>query len=420
MLPNPFTPAEIAASPEDFFGRNQELRTLQRSLLKGAVVIQGPIGIGKSSLMARGLLMMEGFDNDEGMAESITAVGNRDITSADEAARLVLEEFIEVDEAHSKVQFKLGSLVAVESAEICRNFTEGRHLAVLERIVEREYLNHIVPNQRVLLIAIDEADKCPVPIARLVRSIVTHTQHKMIRNIRFVLAGVSPFLQQMVNEDQGVSRFIYQVITLEPMDPEEAADLVDTKLETVVDAAEAQGSFLDIEPTIVHRVVALSGGHPHILQLLGSHLVEHENDDPDGVIDSKDLLNSLRRICYSDRVAVYETTIHKLELYEKMDALRTLLGLSAESPMDIVSRGFPTRIDREKARQSVDDSAMQWLVEHNILSARSTDSYGLLDEFLRIRLLLDEADSPGQAEEIELKMIRAAAARNDDDDWDDA
>jgi hypothetical protein len=124
-------------------------------------------------------------------------------------------------------------MLELESAEICRNFTEGRHLAVLQRILQREYLKDVLANRQLLLIAIDEADKCPVPIARLLRSIVTHTQHKMIRNIRFVLAGVSPFFQHMVEEDQGVSRFIYEVITLEPMEAEEAADLVETKLYAV-------------------------------------------------------------------------------------------------------------------------------------------------------------------------------------------
>ena len=75
LLLNPFTPAEIASSPEDFFGRDRELRTLERSLRKGSLVIQGPIGIGKSSLLARGLLTMEGFNGGDGRAKSVTAVG---------------------------------------------------------------------------------------------------------------------------------------------------------------------------------------------------------------------------------------------------------------------------------------------------------------------------------------------------------
>ena len=51
MLINPFTPSEIASEPQDFFGRAEELKTLERSLMVGSVAIQGPIGIGKSSLV---------------------------------------------------------------------------------------------------------------------------------------------------------------------------------------------------------------------------------------------------------------------------------------------------------------------------------------------------------------------------------
>ena len=47
MLFNPFTPSEIASDPDDFFGRNEELRLLERSIQQGSVVIQGPVGIGK-------------------------------------------------------------------------------------------------------------------------------------------------------------------------------------------------------------------------------------------------------------------------------------------------------------------------------------------------------------------------------------
>ena len=64
---------------------------------------------------------------------------------------------------------------------------------------------------------------------------------------------------------------------------------------------------LSVDPDVIERTVALSGGHPHLLQLLGSHLIEHEDSDPDGVIDAHDLANSLGRICYEDRARVYDT-----------------------------------------------------------------------------------------------------------------
>ena len=97
MLLNPFTPSEIASAPEDFFGRTYELRTLERSLRQGSVAIQGAIGIGKSSLLARARLLMEGFHSSN-RAKSVIAVGDKDVKTIDEAARLVLESFVHVDE----------------------------------------------------------------------------------------------------------------------------------------------------------------------------------------------------------------------------------------------------------------------------------------------------------------------------------
>jgi hypothetical protein len=96
MLRNPFTPAEIASSPDDFFGREKELTEAKRALSKGSVSIQGQIGIGKSSLLARTRLEMEGFGTEH-TATSIFAVGDKDITNADQLARtLLLDEFLRI------------------------------------------------------------------------------------------------------------------------------------------------------------------------------------------------------------------------------------------------------------------------------------------------------------------------------------
>jgi hypothetical protein len=97
--------------------------------------------------------------------------------------------------------------------------------------------------------------------------------------------------------------------------------------------------------------VSISGGHPHLLQLLGSHLIEHEDSDPDGIIDSRDLHESFQRICYEDRASVYASMLHELELYDQQEALFTLLGLTAESPYKICAPGFPTCIDRRLAQR---------------------------------------------------------------------
>jgi hypothetical protein len=101
-----------------------ELQTLERSLAQGSVAIQGPIGIGKSSLLARGLLLMDGFRSDH-KAKSTIAVGDKDIDTIDKMARLLLHSFVEIDEVQKRIKFKLGNVFESESAEICRNFAGG-------------------------------------------------------------------------------------------------------------------------------------------------------------------------------------------------------------------------------------------------------------------------------------------------------
>lgn len=185
----PFTPSEIASAPDDFFGRVQELKTLERSLSKGAVAIQGSIGIGKSSLLARARLMMEGFGSSH-ESRSVIAVGNRDVRTVDDAARLLLEQVVRIDEEQKSIKFKVGALLEIKSEELCRYFAEGRHLAILNRLIEEDYLKSALQSE-LLILAVDEADKCPIPLARLIRSVGTHTQQQGIKNIRFIVCGVS-------------------------------------------------------------------------------------------------------------------------------------------------------------------------------------------------------------------------------------
>jgi hypothetical protein len=405
-LRNPFTPSSIASHPGDFFGRTEELNELERALEQGSLAIQGPIGIGKSSLLSMGMCLMEGYGSAHN-SKHVIAVGHKGVESLDHAARLLLEAFVGIDERKSTIRFKLPKIVELESTEIVRYFKEGRHLDALNRIVEKDYLRTVLGDGAYLLLGIDEADKCPVPIAQLIRAVLTHTQHKGVTNVRFVVAGVSPFFQEMVNEDQGINRFFYRTITLLSMPDTEAQELVAAKFETLIEEAEQSGLRLICDPIVLERIVALSGGHPHILQLLGSHVVEHENVEPDGIIDNSDLLNALRPICYDDRANVYDTTVHSLEVQGKLDTLRLLLGMESDSPKEIVEPGFPTQIDRALARDAADPESIQWLVEHNILVPSGAENYTLVDEFLRIRLLFDAFEDEMEREEAELRLIES-------------
>jgi hypothetical protein len=187
---------------------------------------------------------------------------------------------------------------------------------------------------------------------------------------------------------------------LKPMSLDEATELIETKLTQVADEAAKQNIDIRIDPEVISKVVQLSGGHPHILQLLGSHLVVHESEDPDGVIDARDLVNSLRQICFEDRAGVYDSVLHMLDLYERREEFETLLG--------IADRGFPTKIPKGFAIEQVGQDALKWFVEHEVLSPPEDSNYGLVDEFLRIRFILSEADSPAAQRSAEGEIIRNA------------
>lgn len=382
MLQNPFTPAAMATEPTAFFGRDDELNILARAIQQGSVAIQGPVGIGKSSLLSRTLMHMDGFMSDEKCVCKI-AVGHSDIVTVDDAARLVLEGLVDVDDAQKKVSIGLPNIAQYEATEVYRFFQTGRHLAALTRIIEDRAFKELLDEKRQIIFAIDEADKCAPALARLVRTVSTKTQLQGINNIRFILAGVSPFYTEMIHEDQGVSRFIYKLINLGPLLPGESRLLLDTKFGALARSARTAGLGLKIDPTVIERIDKLSGGHPHLLQLLGSHVIEHEYLDPDGVIDARDLVDSLRGICYESRGPVYDSLIHRMRDEGVFGSFTTMVELAGGKFPGIVSRRQLLQ------RRAVDPSHIQWLLERNVLSQESEDEYRIVDEFLRIRVILD-------------------------------
>jgi hypothetical protein len=395
MLENLFTPSSIASQPENFFGRSVELRLLERCLEKGAVAIHGPIGIGKSSLLSMIRLRMEGYESDHN-STTIVATGYKDISCVDDAARLLLQQFVDVDETSDKVRLNVGKVVEIESSQIRRNFVAGRHLDCLTKILEKSYLDMMLSNGEYLILAVDEADKCPVALAQLMRALENHVQQAGVENVRFLFAGVSPFVTQMCTEDPGITRFLYKTLSLLPMSDDEAMTLLKAKLVKATEGVRYKGVPYEVDPDVLTRVVALSGNHPHILQLLGSQLIDHENDDPNGVIDAEDLVGSLGTICYESRAHVYDATIHLLQMDNKLDDFRSLL--------DCAGDGFPTRIPMDAARRSIDTSSLEWLREHNFIAVRNGNTYRLVDEFLRIRLIMDEEGSNAEAVEEDLLL----------------
>ncbi|SFK36129.1 ATP-binding protein [Methylophaga sulfidovorans] len=391
---NPFTPSEIASLPEDFFGREREIDLLARAINQGSVCIEGSFGIGKSSFMSRTLLHMDGFASDENCI-FVMGVGHSDIKTVDDAALLILEKLVTVDSNQQKLTIGIPKLVTYESTEAFSFFNSGRHLAALTRIVADQTFSAQINNAKKFIIAIDECEKCAPAIARLMRTLCTEVQHQGIKNLRFVLSGVSPFYQHMAEEDRGVTRFIYKTFHLQPFDSDTSASLLEDKFRQVVENAESGDENIKINPDVIDRIAAISGGHPHLLQLLGSHVIEHEYEDPDGCIDTLDLVGSLRKICYESRGRDYDLMINSMKSESKFSDYCTFIELTGGS--------FPSIVERNNVINNIGTESLNWLVERNFLSINHDETYSVVDEFLRIRVILELNED--QAESIESDIL---------------
>ena len=388
-LKNPFTPMKAATSPQDFFGRKEEIQSLDRGLEAGHIAIQGGIGIGKTSLLEILRIREEGFDNKDSLAESYIVLGNRDVGNLDDAAKLLLQEFVQVDSIQKTKKLGISKIIAAEKSvtEIKTNFPVGRCLAVLKNI----FLKWCTTNlEKKLILAFDEADKCPRFFAQLFRNITGYCDVNHISNIRLMVAGVNPYFQKMVDEDQGIRRFFTEVKTLKPLPEDEAEELLTEKFMIVSDQAKKVGLPLEIDPEVIGNIIRLSGGHPHLLQLLGYRIIENEISDADGTINNRDLIGSLRTICFEDRSDVYRSVVHYLDIENKLEPLKQLFN--------VVDVKCPTIITRDVALEITDRDTIQWFVDNNVLLPESGNSYRLEDEFLRIRIMFEEEELTQSAE----------------------
>jgi hypothetical protein len=199
----------------------------------------------------------------------------------------------------------------------------------------------------------------------------------------------------MANTDRGVTRFIYKCLHLEPLDQDTSQALLDEKFSQLTSSIYDGGGALNIHPDVIDRIAAMSGGHPHLLQLLGSHVVEHEYEDPDGCIDLRDLVGSLREICYQSRGRDYDLLIHTMKNESYFSDYCSFIALAGGR--------FPSRIDREQALENIDGGSLDWLMSRNIISLQDDKTYSVVDEFLRIRVVLDLQDS--KVDEMEVEII---------------
>ena len=77
------------------------------------------------------------------------------------------------------------------------------------------------------------------------------------------------------------------------------------------------------------------------------------------------------------------------------------------------TKGMPFRISRDMAREVMDPDDLEWFRGRDIISALPDDHYKLVDEFLRVRVIMD-FDTRG--DEIEQRFLEEGELEDEDDD----
>ena len=69
-------------------------------------------------------------------------------------------------------------------------------------------MNVILEGKEFLISGVDEADKCPVPLAKLIRSITTHVQHVGPKTFGLFLQGSVPISKLWLTKIGGSAGFL--------------------------------------------------------------------------------------------------------------------------------------------------------------------------------------------------------------------
>ena len=353
---------------------------------------------------------MQGQTSTEHKSTIVQGVCSKEIKTSDDAAAMILSAL--PAQIQSKHKFKIGpSFLGYESESTSASGGGETPMTVLRRFVEET----AGPQLEYLIFAFDQAENCPAALTALVRTLITTIELKGCHKLRLILSGVSPYFDKVTDGDTGLNRVFSQIHVL-PLRTHEAQELVETKFRIVVAESEKAGINVHLDPKVLEGIVRLSGGHPHVIQLLGSHLIQHENSNPDDMIDAKDLADAVRRICYEDRGDIYAKVIESLETVDMIRPFVSLLGLAKSN--------FPTLLMKRDALEVVGADLIEEFIRRDIFVRAGQGKLRLVDEFLSLRLKLDQEEERGTGQELdyderEIEQLFEAGSEDKTEEWND-
>lgn len=386
---NTFTPDRPASSVERCYGRSDEIARLVRASQQNSVAVVGPYGIGKSTLLGTAIPDIESSSN------VISLQLNPEIDSCDLLAKQLIHQITTglTDTVGYTIQLGLPKVASVQltSQKVYSLYNDGLHLQALLHLIDQiEYIPD-VPT----VFCLDQCELAPKPLALFMRGLQGLGLKGRDNNI-VVAVGNPPFIEEMRKTEPRIADFLVGQIDLTVLDLADARDLVrDSLLNWCEKVHKECNRTMTLEESLPNRIAILSGGHPHLLQLIGHQVIENEVNSTDWMIDGQNLNEFLTSICSSG--GRYARLIDRLEIEGAMAPLRSLLTLATGD--------IPTKIKRTDAIDQIGEENLAKLCSmgHAYLDR---EDVRIIDELFRFRLLLDSTPVHG-LQAIEEQLISA-------------
>lgn len=269
-----FTPSEEIRTPERLFGREKNMRIIDRALNSPGrqIFICGDRGVGKTSLAVTAAHVYAGSDSspiyvpcgkNTTFAAAIHAVGKQTVDVNDRIERPAVGRTINFNIPAIGGFGLSGGTAGTISIPVPQTIDEA--LDVIRYVAGKR--------QGRVIIVIDEMERIESKHERDLFAEFIKNLSTIDRDVRFIFCGIASDINDLLNAHPSAGR-ILETIRLEKLHHDFLWQIITT-------VAEKVGVSIDREMLI--RIGQISDGFPHFVHLIGDTLFWNIFDDPEDV-----------------------------------------------------------------------------------------------------------------------------------------
>lgn len=269
-----FTPSEEIRTPERLFGREKNMRLIDRALNSPGrqIFICGDRGVGKTSLAVTAAHLYAGSESapiyvpcgkNTTFAAAVHAIGTQTIDIRDR---------IERPATGRGLNFNLGGFGGVGVS----TGTAGEVVIPVPKTIDEalDVIRYVArKRQGRVIIVIDEMERIESKGERDLFAEFIKNLSTIDRDIRFIFCGIASDIHDLLNSHPSAGR-ILETIRLEKLHHDFLWQIITTVAEKV---------DISIDREMLIRIGQISDGFPHFVHLIGDTLFWNIFDDPEDV-----------------------------------------------------------------------------------------------------------------------------------------